>query len=340
MILYLSLRAVAYPIQTMTRPVQKSPTARRRVRGVFLGIAAALCVLPLSAWATRPVRVYEVDLAERSGTALQDAMREALVRATGHREAADDPALAGIVADASRYVKNYTTGPHGQSQVVFDGTQVQAAITAAGRGVWDSERPFTLVVLDPPRARAQAEAARAELERVAATRGLPVSVIPMPLTDAAGKALGGDALLEAAQRYGGDEVLVGRGEGANDSALQWTLYRRGASENWNGPLAAGIDRTVDQLVPPPVTTPSQAESDARVRVEGVRTLADYATVTRLLQATPGVKRANIAAAEGTSVSFEVTVRGGAAGLAQALAGQSHLLHGGGAATGTVFRYQP
>ena len=77
------------------------------------------------------MRVYEVDVAERSGTALQDAMRQALVRATGHREAADDPALAALVAEAPQYVKNYTTGPRGEPQVVFDG---------AGRGAGDHRR--------------------------------------------------------------------------------------------------------------------------------------------------------------------------------------------------------
>ena len=325
----------------MTRPVLKSLTAKRRVRAILLSLAAACCVLPLSAWAGRPVRVYEVDLAERSGTALQEAMREALVRATGRREAADDPALGSIVAEAPKYVKNYTTGTRGQSQVVFDGPAVQQAITAAGRGVWDGDRPFTLVVLDPPRAREQAEAARTELERVAAARGLPLSVIPMPLADVTGKPLSAEALLEAGQRYGGDQVLVGRGDAAaTEAVLQWTLYRRGSSENWSGPLAAGVDHTVDQLVPPPATSLSQLESDTRVSVDGVRNLTDYATVTRLLQATPGVKRANIVATEAASVSFDVTVRGGAAGLEEALAGQAHLVHAGAGRAGPVFRYQP
>ena len=69
----------------MTRPVSKSITARRGARGFLLGLLLLSMTLPLSAWAGRPVRVYEVDLAERSGTALQEAMRQALVRATGRR---------------------------------------------------------------------------------------------------------------------------------------------------------------------------------------------------------------------------------------------------------------
>ncbi|HVH84677.1 MAG TPA: DUF2066 domain-containing protein, partial [Steroidobacteraceae bacterium] len=82
-------------------------------------LLVALCgALPPSAWALRPVRVYEVDLDEQSPTAVQGAMRQALVRATGRRQAADDPALAGVIADAAKYVKSYTSGPRGEPQVV------------------------------------------------------------------------------------------------------------------------------------------------------------------------------------------------------------------------------
>ena len=325
----------------MTRPVSKSITARQGARGFLLGLLLLSMTLPLSAWAGRPVRVYEVDLAERSGTALQEAMRQALVRATGRREAVDDPALSAIVADASKYVSGYTSGPRGEPQVVFDGPAVQQAVTAAGRSTWDGERPFTLVVLDPARSRPQAEAARAELERVAAERGLPISLIPMAISDAAGKPLSAEQLMAAAQRFGADQVLVGRGEPqAPEAALQWTLYARGPSESWSGPLAAGIDHTVDHLVPLQAGTAAQPESEARIEIEGVRTLTDYATVTRLLQASAGVRKVNLVAAEPASLTFALTVPGGAAGLEQALAGQAHLAHTGTAAGRALFHYQP
>jgi len=56
------------------------------------------CAISCSAWAGRPVRVYEVDLkGGQSPASVQDAMREALVRTTGRRESATDPALANIV---------------------------------------------------------------------------------------------------------------------------------------------------------------------------------------------------------------------------------------------------
>jgi hypothetical protein len=322
----------------MPRPVLKISSANRCVRSAALTLAAAWLVLPLSAQATRLVPVYTVDVAERGGTALQEALRQALVRATGHREAAEDPAFAALVADAPQYVKDWDTGTRGQPQVVFDGAAIERAIIAAGRTLWDPARPFTLIVLDPPRPRAAADAARAQLEKVAAERGLPVSVIPLTLVDAAGVPLSRDALLEAVQRYGGDQLLVGRGDGTGSAgAVQWTLYTPTASQSWQGSLAAGIDHVVEELVPQPTGAAAEAESVTRVRIEGVNTLADYATVTRLLQATPGLHRVGVCAVDGANASFDASVRGGAAGLEQLLAGQARFVHTG---TAAVYRYQP
>lgn len=325
----------------MSQAGPTSTTAKHRARAFLVSLCALAGALPLPCLAGRVVRVYEVAVEGQSTAALQDAMRQALMRATGRRESANDPALASVVAEASRYVKGYAVGPHGESQVVFDGAAVDQAITAAGRGIWERERPFTLVVLVPPRPRAAEDAARAELERIAAERGLPISLLPLTVVDADGNLLAAPAILESAQRFGGEEVLIGRGDpAAPDSDLQWTLYTRSASESWNGPLAAGIDHTVDLLAPQQGSSLAQAEAVTRVRIDGVAGLADYAAVQRLLESVPGVRRANIAAAEANSAAFDVTVRGGAAGLEEALAGSTRLTRISAAGAPAAYRYQP
>ena len=93
-------------------------------------------------------------------------------------------------------------------------------------------------------------------------------------------------------------------------------------------------------MPPPASSLADADAPARIQIEGVNSLTAYAAVERLLQATPGVRRTNIAAADGASVTFDVTVRGGAAGLGQALAGSTHLVRTGASADSAVYRYQP
>jgi Uncharacterized protein conserved in bacteria (DUF2066) len=342
MILYLRVaRRCARAVKIMSRPGQKSTTAIRRARALLLAASCALCcAAPLSSWAGRPVRVYEADVDGQSPAALQGAMRQVLVRATGRREAAEDPALAGLVSDAAKYLKTYATGARGELQAVFDGAAVEQAIGASGRSLWDHERPFTLVVLTPPRERAAAAAAGTELERVAAERGLPISMVPLAVVDGQGNLLPADAMLRAAEHYGADEILVGRGDGAQpDSELQWTLYTRAASSSWSGPLAAGIDHSVDLLVPQQASAAVQTETPVRVRIEGVTTLADYTALERLLGGVAAVRRANIAAADAGGISFEVMVRGGVAALQQGLTGARLELRDT-KADRIVYHYQP
>jgi hypothetical protein len=329
---------MARATQTMSVSGQKSTAAERYLRALLTALCLMCCALP--SWAAREVRVYEVDIEGQAPTALQDAMREALIRATGRRESAGDPALASLIAEAPRYVKTYATGPRGEAQVVFDSAAVEHAISAAGRSVWPRERPFTLVVLDPPRARPAEDAGRAELERVASERGLPISLIPISVVDGAGNLLPPEALLQTAARYGGDEVLVGRGADTAGAPLQWTLYTHAMNATWTGPLAAGIDHTVDLLVPQQASSLAEADADAHVQVDGVTSLAAYAEVERMLQSVPGVRHADIAAADAASVTFDVTARGGAAGIVQELTGSTRLVRIGGTGERVVYRYQP
>jgi hypothetical protein len=300
------------------------------------------CVFSCSAWAGRPVRVYEVDLkGGQSPASLQDAMREAVVRATGRREAAADPALANVISDAQTYVKGYSPVSHGQQQVIFDGTAVERAIVGAGRSVWDRNRPFTLIVLYPQPARNVEETARTELEQAAAGRGLPVTLVPLSPVDANGNDLSRDALMQMAQKYGGDAVLVGRGDAsASNPQLQWTLNTNFSSESFTGSLAAGVNGAVDTMAPVQGGSLSQTESAARVEIEGVTTLTDYANVERMLEGVPGVRHANVSTASGNAVVFDVLVRGGGDAISHTLTGSSHLVRSDASGARLAYQYRP
>jgi hypothetical protein len=268
-------------------------------------------------------------------------MREALVRATGRRESATDPALASLISEAQNYVKGYTPATRGQSQVIFDGVAVERAIVAAGRSVWDRNRPFTLVVLYPPLARTADDAARGELEQAAIARGLPVTLVPLSPVDAAGNDLGREAFMQMAQRYGGDAVLVGRGDaGSANGQLQWTLHTNFSSESWSGPLAAGVNGAVDTMASVQGGTVAQTEVGARIEVDGVTTLTDYANVERMLESVPGVRRVNIGAANGKVVTFDIVARGGGDAISQALAGSTHLVRSDPSGARLAYQYRP
>jgi hypothetical protein len=105
-------------------------------------------------------------------------------------------------------------------------------------------------------------------------------------------------------------------------------------------LTAGIDGTVDLLAPPQGATLAQTEADTLVEIDGVAALTDYATVERMLESVPGVRRANVAEANGASVTFYVTVRGGADALDRALAGSARLVRTATANARLVYQYRP
>src|ERR1043165_1495656 len=111
----------------------------------------ALTLLATDARAARQVRVYEANVSAQTDATVQAqaALRQVLVRATGARDAANDPALAGVLAQASQYVIG--TRPANTAgtvvPVLFDGGALERDITAAGRSIWPGERRLVLIVL-------------------------------------------------------------------------------------------------------------------------------------------------------------------------------------------------
>jgi hypothetical protein len=377
-------------------PCRKT-TAKSLVREALLLTACA--ALPVVGWAARPVPVFEVDVSGQSVPALQQAMREALVRATGRRESATDPVFGGLIADAPKYVQSYERGPRGEPQVIFDAAAVDKAITALNRATWDPDRPFTLVVIYPPPAQADQGADQSSLEQAAEERGLPISIVPLPVADHSGNLLSRAALLEMAHHYGAEQLLIGRppvapaapagppgtmtggtappaaavaasappaappsGQPAAPPAgapgpaadWQWTLYTDFTTHNWNGPLTAGIDDTVNLLAPPAGAVAANLPGETEIEIQGVSSLADYANIEQMLGAVPGVRRANVRQVDGNSVLFDLTVRGGAATIDRALSSSPSFTRvgpapeAGGAATQgraasgelLVYRYRP
>ncbi|HTV52439.1 MAG TPA: DUF2066 domain-containing protein [Steroidobacteraceae bacterium] len=336
----------------MDTPTELSgPTGRRRFRALT-GLAGALALATLAhpVAAARPVQVYEVTVAD-GASMLQEAMGEALVRTTGRRDAASDPVYAPLLHDAQRYVRSQRALSDGRTQVIFDGDAIERQIDAAGRSVWGNERPFTLVVLSPPLSGTAADTARRTLEQIAETRGLPVSLVPMALTDASGHDLSSDALLASAQSLGADDLLIGRGDtaaaasGGGESfnpngTWQWTLVSGFAKESWTGNLEAGVNGAVDALARVQDGKATASDAEALVQVSGVTSLADYAALERLFSGLPGVRRSGLEEADGATVTFRLLIRGGSDALTSALAGAAHLSSSGVDSSRLLYQYHP
>src|SRR6187399_1304395 len=145
-------------------------------------VAAMLLLGAHDAHALRQVRVYEATVSAQTDPAVQAqaALRQVLVRATGARDAANDPALAGVLANAQQYVLVTRPPVSGSGlQVVFDATALERDILAAGRTLWSSERPLLVIVLTGGPASGAFESRRqieGTLDAAANRRGQPIRV--------------------------------------------------------------------------------------------------------------------------------------------------------------------
>ena len=83
-------------------------------------------------------------------------------------------------------------------------------------------------------------------------------------------------------------------------------------------VASGQEPPATPAETAPAAVSAEPELPAMVRITGVETLADYATVSRLLAAASGVRRVDVTEAEGSTVTFRVVVRGGSAALGRSL----------------------
>jgi hypothetical protein len=220
-------------------------------------LLAASLAAPAAAWAARPVPVFQVPLAGQSVPDLQQALRDALVRATGRRESASDPVFGPLIAAAPHYVQGYEHGQQGEPTVIFNAAALDKAIAGLDRAVWDPSRPFTLVVLSPPPDQTDQATDQAGLEQAAEQRGLPISIVPLPVTDGSGNLLPRAALLQMAHRYGAEQLLLGR-----PPAEATASATPAAAANPIAPAQAGTSATPGAVPAPAATGAPGAASPA------------------------------------------------------------------------------
>jgi hypothetical protein len=295
-------------------------------------IAVALLAFAGSASATRQVRLFEANVSSQTDPAVQAqaALRVVLVRATGSRDAANDPALAQVLAQAQTYVLG--TRPAGTGSaitVMFDGAALERDILAAGRTLWPSDRPVLLVILTGGPASGAFETRRqveGALDSTSNRRGQPISVArPDALNLPTTGDIPTDGALAAAQRMRADGVLVGYGDAVpTGGTWRWSLNAPGVSETWNGSLEDGVHGAADVFVRNAVSYAALPETSLLVEIEGVPTLKDYARAAEMLAEAPGVRGVQLAESAGSRATFSVLTRGGADALISSLGGNTRL----------------
>ncbi|MEY3712981.1 MAG: hypothetical protein RL321_601 [Pseudomonadota bacterium] len=309
-------------------------------------LGAMLCCAVVSAplSATQKILVGEISIrateeAVSQQATNQQAMRAAIIRATGDRRAADDPIYQALIADADRYVQiRRPATASSPARITLDSAAIERAIDKLGRPRWVSERPLVLgVILSAPRG-ADPARVRDALEIAAEQRGLPLR-----LSSAAAAGLRTDdapstaAMLEAARRVGADMALVGEADGAD---WQWTLVDASASTVFPGDVVAGIEGAADVLALASQSVLSQPLAVTRLRVFGLSSLKEHLTVERALAALIGVKRVEVLEVGARSALFEVHSAGGERVLIDALKANAKLTREAGSRDPLVYRYAP
>lgn len=332
----------------LTRTTRSRPAHRV---ALYAGLVLLFCG-PGAAVQSAPVpNLYSARVATDgiAGPALEEAfaraLAEVLVRATGRRSVAADPAARSIIAGAGALVRQYQPLPGGQLRVEFDAHAVRTRLDAANLPVWGDDRPVILLwvavpagsgplLVTEPAGMPPAEpgsdpgsdpvaSARQALLTAAALRGLAV-VLP-----AAGvmSAEGGDfvAAGEArAEQLGAEGVLAAQPATASGpSALGWTLALAGDRQVWQGDLAEGMHVLADRLAARHATAASSRRK-LQLAVLGILTFEQYGQVQRHLRTLDLVERIAVDQVVGDAMLFTLAVRGDAGQLRQTLSARGLL----------------
>lgn len=307
----------AYALQTQ-RPVSRLHAVRCAVAAAGALLGAALLLVSAPTQAMQTVRPYEVTTQSSDpDTAFPEALRTAIVRATGDRAAADLAALQPLLESPRRYVLLYRPAASGGLQVTLDGRALERAIVAAGAPLWPREREVLLVGFPAP-SPAGSDLAMT-IAAAATARALPLKLSAAPVAPD----LAADAALARARTEAADLLLIAQ-SAAGAAPSSWRLVSRAGEETLDGDAASVIDAVADRVARAAIEFMQQPEAPVLVDIGGVASLADYSTAQRLLAAVPGVRSVSVRQLRAGTARFGVLVRGGAAGLVEALAAHPRL----------------
>ncbi len=239
--------------------------------------------------------------------AFGEALKVAAVRASGRSDAGASPAIAGAAAAPATYVQQYATTSDRMLKVGFDGRAMERLLQQAGLPLWPAERPATTILLFLPAVAGAARAVtaaerppeRAELERAAANRGVPLEW-PTETVDLAA------ARSRAAAAGTKGAVLVGAPAGAG---YDWTFGHAGQSARGQGGLASGLGLAADALASRYAPGSTRSQQTVPVLIGGLDDVQSYAALTRYLESLSLVRAVSLRALSGSAAQFDLEVRG-------------------------------
>lgn len=233
----------------------------------------------------------------------------------------------------------------------FDKAAVDRVLADHQLPVWGATRPATLAwlaVQDTEQryllAADSIQPVAELLTREARRRGLALLLPLMDLEDQRSLSFADvwagfrDPILQASARYRTESVLVGRmfRNPGGDWQAQWTLLEGQQTQSWASAgvlpvevIDAGVSGTIEVLASRYAPVAGELAGRLPMTVVAVRSLEDYARVTKYLRSLQQVGQVQVTRVDADQVSFELEVEGGPDAIAQTIA-LGHVLQ----------RYQP
>ena len=283
------------------------------------------------------------------------ALSQVIIKLSGDRRAPARPELAGVIADATRLVQQFSYRPlpqegfpeleeEGYTRILgvrFDGDVLSQTLVRAGVPLWGRTRPevmLWLAVEDRGARYILASGASAELDSyldaASRRRGLPMLLPLMDLADQRDVSFAevwGDfsqGILQASRRYDADAVLVGRTHRLSNGRWEarWSLYHAGERQFWQtdgnsqaDALSGGVEGAADYLAAVYAQVLSASQSTVSLTVMDVDSLESYAWVLNYLRSLDAVAEVQVSEVAGSEVSFALTIRSSPEGLRKAIA---------------------
>lgn len=267
---------------------------------------------------------------------------QVLVRVSGSQAVVDSPQVRSALRSPTRYYYQYSYRATDRTfqvgdeilpgrilRLSFEPNAVAGLLRDAGFPVWGSNRPSVLLWLAVRDASGRELLAEADnsplkiaLDEQARARGLPLMYPLLDLEDSAriSEAEVWGAFLEriaaASERYNPDSILSGRIQ--QDPAGQWRaswairvdgqwLRTEGAAASIQELLAEVIDQLADRLAERYAV--GSAKGEILLRIEDVRTAADYASVMSYLSGLSPVLDTSVTRVEGSDLELVLSTEG-------------------------------
>lgn len=292
------------------------------------------------------VAVAGQDLVTRTD-AMRVALAEVLVKVSGNRNVGTVAGIADLINNAPQYVQQYvyrnapvppgqrpTSPPARNLWVRFDRDGLNKLLRQAGIGIWGRARPALVLWLDMPEQKQRAilgADSRPEwkqfIDQIAKMRGVPIILPTLDAQDQAALAATdvwtspADGVMQVSARYAAEAVIVARVESSDMTwSGNWILFEHDGQRTWttaaesrDAAVLDGLQEAIDAVAER--YTAGGSSDDTLLHVTDIRSLEDYARITKYLSSLAAVEKIQLMRIEGAAMIFRVDAQGGMQRLA-------------------------